>query len=206
MRAEQKRHIGWGAGAWVSVSLFTAFALSACAAGAYSTARVVTPTAAPRPTVVSTPTPPPDPSTPQGRMTALVIDAVGAEAKAVTLTYTPSSGDVTVDLTLNWSPDWKAHFDRAQASAKLACYQAQAALWRSGVSLEQVAVVVMGQVLDDYSSVITSAYAAAVMSAQTARGVDWTAVSAAQAWQAYDTVFLRPTYAPNWVYLSTSER
>lgn len=194
-----------GAAAW-GLSLIAAMALAACGSAPPLATGAAKPTATPQPTATAIPTTAPDPSTLQGRMAILVINAVGAEAKAVSVTYTPTNGDVTVDITLVWSPDWKARFDRAQAVAKLACFQAQTALWRSGTPFSQVAVVVMGQALDDYSSVITSAYAAAVISSRSAQRVDWSSTTAAQAWQVYDTVFLRPTYAPNWVYLSTSER
>jgi hypothetical protein len=104
-------------------------------------------------------------------------------------------------VTLAWLPAWRDHFSQAQIAAKLACYRTQAALWTSGVPLSKVTVIVLGQALDDYAGVITSAYAEADLIASHASGINWSSLSADQAWTRYDNEFLRPTYAPNWVYL-----
>lgn len=104
-------------------------------------------------------------------------------------------------VTLVWSPSWKTNFAQAQAAAKLACYQTQAALWTSGEPLNKVTVIVLGQTLDDYAEVITSAYAEADLTANHARGIPWSTITADQAWERYDNEFLRPAYAPNWIYV-----
>lgn len=149
------------------------------------------------PRATATPTLPP---TLEGRLTLRARQAVGAAAQQVTVAYQTPEDAAVVTVTLIWQPGWKDDFAQAQAEAKLACYQIQAALWTSGVPLSKVTALVLGQALDDYASVITSAYAEADLSAQHARGFKWSAMSVEQAWAQYDHEFLRPTYTPDWIY------
>lgn len=144
---------------------------------------------------------PTTPATTEGRLTLRVREAVGASAQTVQMTYSSVSKQVVVDITLVWYPSWRDHFSQGQAAAKLACYRAQAALWTSGVTLSKVTVIILGQALDDYASVITSAYAEADLTAQHAAALSWASLTPDTAWTRYDNNFLRPTYAPNWVYL-----
>ena len=140
------------------------------------------------------------PPTTEGRLTQRARQAVGATAQRTDVTYHAASGDAVVTVTLVWSPGWKDDFAQAQAAVKLACYQIHAALWMSGEPLSKVTVIVLGQALDDYASVITSAYAEADLTAQHAHGINWPTITANQAWARYDHVFLRPTYTPDWIY------
>jgi hypothetical protein len=142
----------------------------------------------------------------QGQVQWYVARAVGAAAKSVTGQYQASDASANVTIMLVWNAAWKDHFAEAQDVAELACYQAQAALWTSGLKLSGVTVIVLGNTVDDYADPIVAAYAASVMSAASAKYIEWSAISATQAWAKYDYVFLRPTYAPNWVYLPTNER
>ena len=167
--------------------------IAGCAGSSSASAQV---TSTPRAT--ATPTLPP---TTEGRLTQRARLAVGTAAQRVDVSYQAASGAAQVTVTLVWSPAWKTNFAQAQTAAKLACYRAQAALWTSGVSLSKVTVLVMGQTLDDYAEVIMSAYAEADLIAQHARDIAWSTISAEQAWARYDHVFLRPTYAPNWIYV-----
>jgi hypothetical protein len=162
-----------------------------------------TPTTTVRSTATTIPTPTATvPATTEGHLTLLSRQAVGSAAKQITVSYSESSKVATVDATLIWYPSWRDHFSLAQVASKLACYKIQAALWTSGVPLSKVIVIVLGQALDDYASVITSAYAEADIDSAHASAITWSAISPDQAWALYDNNFLRPTYAPNWVYLA----
>ena len=178
----------------VVATLLTLAALAGCSAapsrGAGKTPAPLTPT--PTATV---------PPTTAGHLTLIARQAVGAAAQNVVVTYSQPDSSAVVDVTLVWLPTWRDHFSLAQTAAKLACYQTQAALWNSGVPLSKVTVIVLGQALDDYASVITSAYAEADITSSHASAINWSSLSADQAWSRYDDEFLRPTYAPNWVYL-----
>jgi hypothetical protein len=178
---------------YLSVMLLGLVALAGCG-GAPSRVKVNTPTP-PTPTATV-------PATTAGHLTLVARQAVGQAAKTVDVTYSGSDRSAVVDVTLVWLPTWRDHFSQAQTAAKQACYQAQAALWASGVPLDKVTVIVLGQALDDYASVITSAYAEADLTASHARAIAWASLTPDQAWARYDNEFLRPTYAPNWVYLS----
>ncbi len=149
------------------------------------------------PRATETPTLPP---TIEGRLTLRARQALGAAAQQVVVTYQTSDDAAVVTITLVWQPNWKTDFAQAQIEAKLACYQIQTALWTSGTPFSKVTALVMGQALDDYSSVISSVYAEADLSAQHARGFTWSTMSAEDAWARYDSEFLRPTYAPDWIY------
>lgn len=172
----------------VVVALVAVVALGALAGCASSTAQQ---------RAVSTPT---VPATTQGRLTLRVRQAVGPAASAVDVTYQEASGAAVVLVTLNWKPAWKTDFPSAQSLAKTVCYQTQAALWTSGVPLSKVAVTVLGQALDDYGSIITSAYAAATLTSAHASAIHWSATTADAAWSRYDEVFLRPLYGSDWMY------
>jgi hypothetical protein len=175
------------------VALLIALAvLAGCAASSATGAQ-----APATPSATVTPTLPP---TTEGRLTQRARQAVGAAAQRVDVAYHAAGGDAVVTVTLVWSPRWKDDFAQAQAAAKLACYQTHAALWTSGEPLGKVTVIVLGQALDDYASVITSAYAEADLTAQHARSIDWSSITADQAWARYDHEFLRPTYTPDWIY------
>lgn len=140
------------------------------------------------------------PVTTQGRLMQRVEQALGATARDVTLTYAPASGAATVSLKLVWQPAWKNDFAQAQAVAKVACFEAQSALWTSGVALQSVTVTALGQAPDDYDNMITSAYAAATLTSAHASAIQWSATTADEAWSRCDNTFLRPTYVPDWVY------
>lgn len=183
------RRAWWGACAFLAVAAL----LAGCGAS---------PTTAAKSTATTIPTPTATvPATTEGHLTLLARQAVGVAAQKVMVTYVEASKEATVDVTLIWYSSWRDHFSLAQVASKLACYQIQAALWSSGVPLSKVIVIVLGQALDDYASVITSAYAEADIDSAHASAITWSAVSPDQAWALYDNNFLRPTYAPNWVYL-----
>jgi hypothetical protein len=140
------------------------------------------------------------PATMQGRLAQRVEQAVGATVRDVALTYAPASGVANVSVKLVWQPAWKNDFAQAQAVAKAACFQAQSALWTSGVALQSVTVTALGQAPDDYDNMITSAYAAATLTSARASAIQWATTTADEAWSRYDNTFLRPTYVPDWVY------
>ena len=140
------------------------------------------------------------PATTQGHLAQRVEQAMGATARDVTLTYAPTTGVATVSMKLVWRPAWKDDFAQAQAAAKDACFEAQSALWTSGVALQSVTVTALGQAPDDYDNMITSAYAAATLTSAHASAIQWATTTADEAWPRYDNTFLRPTYVPDWVY------
>ncbi|HEX2349044.1 MAG TPA: hypothetical protein VHI51_11490 [Ktedonobacterales bacterium] len=140
------------------------------------------------------------PATTQGHLAQRVEQAMGATARDVTLTYAPATGVATVSMKLVWRPAWKDDFAQAQAAAKGACFEAQSALWTSGVALQSVTVTALGQAPDDYDNMITSAYAAATLTSAHASAIQWATTTADEAWPRYDNTFLRPTYVPDWVY------
>lgn len=178
----------WGKAQRLVVALMAVVALGALASCASATAQQ-------RP--VSTPT---FPATAQGRFTLRVRQAVGLAASSVGVTYQEASGAAVVLVTLNWKPAWKTDFPSAQSLAKTVCYQTQGALWTSGVPLSKVTVTVLGQALDDYGDIITSAYAAATLTSTRAGAIQWSATTPDAAWSRYDEVFLRPLYGSDWMY------
>jgi hypothetical protein len=190
-----------GRGSIVSLTALLALVvLSACNGNPTGTASVrATATASPKPLG-------PKPASIQGQVQWYSARAVGAVAQSVTAQYQANSADANVTIMLTWNAAWRDHFAEAQSVAETACYNAQAALWTSGLALSSVTVTTLGATVDDYADPIVAAYAACVLSAASAKNFAWGALSPAQAWAKYDVVFLRPTYAPNWVYLSASER
>lgn len=152
-----------------------------------------------RPAASATTTPTP-PTTTEGKLALRVRQAVGTAAQSVDLAYAQAAGTVNVSVTLVWSPAWKTKFAEAQSVAKIVCYKTQAALWTSSVPLSKVIVTVLGQALDDYGEVITSAYAAATLTSAHASGVQWSTTTADAAWSRYDEAFLRPLYGSDWMY------
>ncbi|HZC04043.1 MAG TPA: hypothetical protein VE338_00225 [Ktedonobacterales bacterium] len=171
----------------VLLGLFTTGCASASMGSARQTAAIAT----------STPT---APLTNEGRLALRVRQAEGAAAKSITLAYHQATSTVDVTVTLGWTPIWKTEFAKAQTAAKLACYEAQAALWTSGIALNKVTVTVLGQALDDYGQIITGAYAVATMTSAHASATQWTSTSPDTAWSLYDEVFLRPLYGSDWMY------
>ncbi|MDE3229579.1 MAG: hypothetical protein KGO05_06835 [Chloroflexota bacterium] len=181
-------HMGWGKAQRFLATVVAVVALVALAGCASATSQQ---------RAVSAPT---VPATIQGRLTLRVRQAVGSAASAVDVTYQEASGAAVAVVTLTWQPAWKTDFARAQSLAKTVCYQTQAALWTSGVALSKAAVTVLGQALDDYGEIITSAYAAASLTSARASAIHWPATTADAAWSRYDDVFLRPLYGSDWMY------
>ena len=140
------------------------------------------------------------PTTTQGKLALRVRQAVGSAAKSVDLTYDQAKATANVTLTLVWSPAWKVHFSQGQAAAKAGCFKTEAALWTSGVSLSAVTVTVLGQALDDYGDIITSAYAAVTLTSAHASAVRWATSTPDAAWARYNESFLRPLYGSDWMY------
>lgn len=153
-----------------------------------------------RPTPSSTSAFVPAPTTAEGKLALRVRQALGSAASSVSLTLHQATASAEVTITLVWSPTWKTHFDQAQSAAKSACYEAQAALWTSGVALNSVTVTILGQALDDYGSIITSAYAAVTLTSSSAHAIQWSTTTPDIAWSRYDVVFLRPLYGSDWMY------
>lgn len=176
----------------IAMLLVAVGALAGCAGSSVSGPRATS-----TPLVTATPT---VPATTAGLLTQRVRDAIGTAAKQANVTYQTADKSAVVNVTLVWSPSWRDHFTLAQAQAKTTCYQAQAAVWTSHIPLTKVTVIVLGQALDDYAEIISSAYAAADITAQHARSINWSMITVDQAWALYDHEFLRPTYTPDWVY------
>lgn len=180
--------LDWGKAQRLVMALVTVVALGALAGCAGAAARQ---TATSAPTV---------PATTQGRLTLRVRQAVGSAASAVDVTYQEAPGVAVALVTLKWKPAWKTDFPSAQSRAKIVCYQTQAALWTSGVPMSKVTVTALGQALDDYGDIITSAYAVATLTSAHASEIHWSATTADAAWSRYDEVFLRPLYGSDWMY------
>jgi hypothetical protein len=123
----------------------------------------------------------------------LARQAIGRLALRVATAYDAGADSVRVSATVGWGSD----IATSQEQVKTICLRAQAALWTSGFAPRQVTVLVLGPVYDDYGDATTDTYGTALLTASTAARFDWRGVNPDSAWEAYDVVFLRPTYHPH---------
>jgi hypothetical protein len=93
-------------------------------------------------------------------------------------------------------PTTPAAIAAAQERSKVLCFQAQQAVWTSGVALSAATVAVVGPWLDPYAGLTTTPYASAHLTAQTAATFVWATLSPDSAWGKYDATFLRPGFNP----------
>jgi hypothetical protein len=176
-------------------ALILCVTVSACApGGAKSVARAST--------SQNTPTP----ATTQGYLASLVRQTLGKSVQHVDVRYDLQTAVVAVTGTLTGAvPRTTDQISAAHRQVQDLCFQVQRALWTSGERLSEVKVTISGPLFDDYSDVITDVYGAAVVKASTAQRMAWQHLNAASAWELYDTVWLRPNYAPNWHYLPSAD-
>lgn len=141
--------------------------------------------------------PPPSPMpTASDPVSALVQRALGSLARQVTTTSSAADQSVTVTVTGPWSkvPAADADVSAAQEQVKSICFQAQRALWTSGMSLRLATVTVLGPALDAYADLTIQPYGTAVLTAATAAKLEWSSLGTDAAWERYDNEWLRPSY------------
>ena len=93
-------------------------------------------------------------------------------------------------------PTTSAQVAAAQERSKVLCFQAQRAVWTSGIGLRAATVAVVGPYLDPYVGPTTAPYASAYLTSQTAANFAGAALSPDSAWGKYDSTFLRPGFNP----------
>ena len=133
----------------------------------------------------------------QQRLAAAVASAVG-RVPCLDTTYSAADRAAMVTVTIAGSvPTTSAQIAAAQERSKVLCYQAQQAVWTSGVALNAATVAVVGPYLDPYIGPTTAPYASAYLTARTAATVAWTTLTPESAWGKYDSTFLRPGFDPS---------
>jgi hypothetical protein len=134
----------------------------------------------------------------QQRLAHLASQAAASYTNNVVTTYDGQKQTLSVTATVGWTSDITiADIAKSQERAKTLCFQVQRALWTSGVTLKEATVTVLGPVQDDYADMILDAHGVAELSAKTAAGFDWAALTPDSAWSRYDSVWLRATYQPH---------
>src|SRR5579884_482082 len=132
----------------------------------------------------------------QRRLAAAVAAAVGPVPCLVT-TYSAADRTATVTVTLaGLVPTTPSAIAAAQERSKVLCFEAQQAVWTSGVALSAATVAVAGPYLDPYDGLTTAPYASAYLTSRTAAAFAWAALSPDAAWGKYDSAFLRPGFDP----------
>ncbi len=152
--------------------------------------------AAPTATAVPCPTATGTASAPQQRLAAAVAAAVGP-VPCLDTAYTAADRTATVTLTIaGLVPTTPAAIAAALERSKVLCFQAQQAVWTSGVALSAATVAVVGPYQDPYVGQTTAPYASAHLTARTAATFAWAKLSPDSAWGKYDSTFLRSGFAP----------
>jgi hypothetical protein len=135
----------------------------------------------------------------EGRLAQVVHQAVGAPAQDVEATYDAQQSTVVITVTVsNGVPNTDARVAATYELVKLVTFEAQQALWKSGIALRAATVVVQGLQLDEYGSQVVDAYSSAIVEASTAQHLDWARLSADHAWDSYDHTWLREYFQPNY--------
>jgi hypothetical protein len=112
--------------------------------------------------------------------------------------YAAADRTATVTVTLGGLvPTTSAEIAAAQERSKVLCFQAQRAVWTSGVALNAATVAVLGPYLDPYLGPTTAPYASAYLTTRTAATFAWSTLSPDSAWGQYDSTFLRPGFNPS---------
>jgi hypothetical protein len=91
-------------------------------------------------------------------------------------------------------PRTASQISAAHERVKLLCFQVERALWTSTIPLQNVTVIILGPVLDDYFDQIISWYGTATLAASAAARLDWSALGADQAWTLFDNTQLRVNF------------
>jgi hypothetical protein len=155
-----------------------------------------TPATAPTATAVPCPTATGTASAPQQRLAAAVAAVVGS-VPCLDTAYTAADRTAMVTVTIaGLVPTTPAAIAAAQERSKVLCFQAQQAVWTSGVALSAATAAVVGPYLDPYEGLTTAAYASAQLTARTAATFAWAKLSPDSAWGKYDSTFLRPGFNP----------
>ncbi len=137
------------------------------------------------------------PGTPttQDALTSRLQHAVGTRATRVTLTYDAVQQSIETTVTVGGPvARTSTEINASQERVKALCFQAQQALWTSGVALREVKVTILGPVYDDYYDLVTEWYGGADLKAATAQQFNWRTLDADSAWSRYDVVWLRVDY------------
>jgi hypothetical protein len=118
------------------------------------------------------------------------FDAVSAQT-----TYDAQARSAIVHITIKGTvPVTDDEIAGAQERAKVVTFEAQKAIWTSGVPVKTATVAILGPVQDEYDNYVNDVYAASFLGAATAATINWSTVDADAAWQRYDGVFLRPSF------------
>jgi hypothetical protein len=133
----------------------------------------------------------------QQRLAAAVAAVVGL-VPCLDAAYTAADHTAMVTVTIAGSvPTTSAQIAAAEERSKVLCFQAQQAIWTSGVALSAATVAVVGPYLDPYLGPMAAPYASAQLTAQTAATFAWATLSPDSAWGRYDSTFLRPGFNPS---------
>ncbi len=145
-------------------------------------------------------TAPAGPATPtpaiQGQLArAVYLNIWGLGVQKLETAYDAQHTTVKVTITLGGTiPNTEVKASAADELTKAFCLMAQQAVWTSGAQLAEATVTVQGPIQDEYADTIVDAYGVAVVEAPTAQRITWATVSADNAWQDYDRVFLRESF------------
>ncbi|HEU4784960.1 MAG TPA: hypothetical protein VFS83_16600 [Ktedonobacterales bacterium] len=182
-----------GARALVVVALVVLGSLTACAPTMSAPRQVASKPVAGCPVAATTTT--------QDTLAGRACDAIGhlpqstQSAQAVRIAYDAQTASVTVTVTLGGAvPLTDQQISAAQELTKTLSLREQQAMWGSGVTLKDVKVMVFGPTQDEYANIIAQPYGSAVLDATTAASFAWANLSADDAWDRYDSVYLRPTF------------
>ncbi len=131
------------------------------------------------------------------RLTSLAEQATGHVLRDLQIMYQQSQEKVLVTGTVSGNiPRTPAQIGASQENVKALCFRIQRALWTSNVPVQDVTVMILGPVYDDYDDQVISWYGTADLGAKAASGFDWTRLSADKAWNMFDNTSLREAYAP----------
>lgn len=154
------------------------------------------PGTAPMATAMPCPTPTGTASAEQQRLATAVAAVVG-RVPCLDTAYAEADRTAMVTVTIaGLVPTTSAQIAAAQERSKVLCFQAQHAVWTSGIALSAATVAIVGPYLDPYVGPTTAPYASVYLTSQTAANFAWAALSPDSAWGKYDSTFLRPGFNP----------
>jgi hypothetical protein len=163
--------------------------LTACASSSAVRAPTPTPTATPPSCTITTP------ADPAAVLSNAVCRATPIDALSAQTTYDAHAGSVIVHITIRGTvPVTDDEIAGAQERAKVVTFEAQQAIWTSGVALKMATVAVLGPVQDEYDNYVNDVYSASYLGGATAAKIEWSTADADATWDRYDGVFLRPSF------------
>ncbi len=163
--------------------------LTACASSSAARSSTPTPTATPPPCTISTS------ADPVAVLSNAVCRASPIDALSAQTTYDAHAESAIVHVTIRGTvPVTDDEIAGAQERSKVVTFEAQKALWTSGVALKTSTVAVLGPVQDEYDNYVNDVYAASYLDSVTAATIDWPLAAADATWDRYDGVFLRPSF------------